>query len=201
MTGILLLLVIVSVIIILILFSQYSEMKKGATASAQTIIQLQGQLQQLQGQINQRVQEQYQSWRDKECEAIRVQQKEIAQREAVTLLQQWKYESETVIRNDAIQRSQSVIIGKVTEHLIPYMPNFAFNPKDVRFVGSPIDLIIFDGMDNEEVREVVFVEVKTGMSALTKRERQIRDIILAGKVRWLEMRLNKETNTSLQTST
>jgi predicted Holliday junction resolvase-like endonuclease len=175
-------------------------MKRKDATNAKAISQLQGQLQHLQGQIHHRAQEQYQSWRDKECEAIRSQQKDIAHREAVTLLQQWKYESETTIRSDAIQRSQAVIIGKVTEHLLPYMPNFAFNPKDVRFIGSPIDLIIFDGMDNEEVREVVFVEVKTGVSALTKRERQIRDVISAGKVKWLEMRLSKETNTPLPTS-
>jgi predicted Holliday junction resolvase-like endonuclease len=199
MNEILLLFVVASVVAILVLLSQYSAMKQKDAGNSKTIAQLQGQLQQLQGQIQQRVQEQYQSWRDKEYESIRLQQKEIAQREAVTLLQQWKYESETTIRSNAIQRSQSVIIGKVTEHLIPYMPNFAYNPKDVRFIGSPIDLIIFDGMDNEEVREVVFVEVKTGAATLTKRERQIRDVISAGKVKWLEMRLSKEPSNSLPT--
>jgi predicted Holliday junction resolvase-like endonuclease len=144
-------------------------------------------------QIHNKVQEQFQIWQRNECEAIRVQQMEIARREANAQLAQWKYESEILIRHDAIQRSQSVIIGKVSEHLLPYMPNFAFNPKDVRFIGSPIDLIIFNGMDEEQVREIVFVEVKTGASAaLTKRERQIRDAINAGRVKWIEMRINRE---------
>ncbi|HYX72864.1 MAG TPA: Holliday junction resolvase-like protein [Nitrososphaera sp.] len=156
-------------------------------------LSLQKTMSELQGQIQQRAQEQYQAWRERECESIRLQQMDIAQREAVTSLQQWKYESEVSIRHDAIQRSQSVIIGKVSEHLLPYMPKFAFNPKDVRFIGSPIDLIIFNGMDEGDVHDIVFVEVKTGASAaLTKRERQIRDVINAGRVKWTEMRINRE---------
>src|SRR5947199_341960 len=49
-------------------------------------------------------------------------QKRTTLRDATLQFEQWKYQSETSIRNDAIQRSQSVIIGKVTEHLIPYLP-------------------------------------------------------------------------------
>jgi predicted Holliday junction resolvase-like endonuclease len=49
-------------------------------------------------------------------------------------------------------------------------------------------------MDEGDVQEVVFVEVKTGASAsLTKRERQIRNIIQQGKVKWIEMRIERES--------
>jgi predicted Holliday junction resolvase-like endonuclease len=179
MTELLAFIAVPLMIVVIILFVRYISLQKAMS--------------QLQAQINLRAQEQYLAWRDRECESIRLQQREIAQREAVTSLQQWKYESEVSIRSDAIQRSQSVIIGKVSEHLLPYMPKFAFNPKDVRFIGSPIDLIIFDGMDEGDVRDIVFVEVKTGASAaLTKRERQIRDVINAGRIKWVEMRINRE---------
>jgi predicted Holliday junction resolvase-like endonuclease len=173
-------------IAVIALLVQFYSLKQKENSQTETIAQLQG-------QINSQVQEQFRVWRDRECEAIRSQQREIAMREATTLLQQWKYDSESSIRNDAIQRSQSVIIGKVSEHLLPYMPQFAFNPKDVRFVGSPIDLIIFNGMDEGDVQDIYFVEVKTGASAaLTKRERQIRNAIEAGKVKWIEMRISRE---------
>jgi predicted Holliday junction resolvase-like endonuclease len=179
MTELLACIAISLMIVVIILFVRYISLQKAMS--------------QLQGQIYQHAQEQYQAWRERECESIRLQQRDIAQREAVTSLQRWKYESEVSIRNDAIQRSQSVIIGKVSEHLLPYMPKFTFNPKDVRFIGSPIDLIIFDGMDEGDVHDIVFVEVKTGASAaLTKRERQIRDVINAGRVKWVEMRINRE---------
>ncbi|WP_235280356.1 Holliday junction resolvase-like protein [Thermotoga sp. Mc24] len=37
------------------------------------------------------------------------------------------------IRKDAIDKSKSVIMGPVTEHLIPFFPEFRYNPKDTRF--------------------------------------------------------------------
>ena len=106
-------------------------------------------------------------------------------------LEQWKSGSESTIRADAIQRSQSVIIGKVTEHVVPYLPEFTYNPKDARFIGSPVDLVVFDGLDREALDQIVFIEVKSSAStSLTKRERLIRDAIQAGKVHWREIRLD-----------
>jgi len=73
----------------------------------------------------------------------------------------WKARYTSIIRADAVQRSQAVTAGKVHEQLIPYLPSFPYNPKDVRFLGSPIDLVVFDGLAEGQVRRVVFVEVKT----------------------------------------
>ena len=100
----------------------------------------------------------------------------------------WKARYTKRLRLDAIQRSQSVTIGKVHEQLIPYLPNFPFNPKDVRFLGSPVDFVVFDGLDRGELTRVVFLEVKTGSSTLSTRERQLRDAIQARQVQWLELR-------------
>lgn len=135
-----------------------------------------------------------QKWREHELEAIRKQQLETARSEATFQLEQWKSEREQAIRQDAIQRSQSVTVGKVTEHIVPYLPNFTYNPKDARFIGSPIDLIVFDGLNDGEVRNVIFVEIKTGVSTLSARERRVRDAIQAGKVLWVELRPTLDLN-------
>ena len=47
-------------------------------------------------------------------------------------------------------------------------------------------------MDEGELREIVFIEVKTGQTAaLTKRERQIREAVSAGRVKWREVRVER----------
>jgi predicted Holliday junction resolvase-like endonuclease len=92
------------------------------------------------------------------------------------------------IRQGSIKQSHAVISGKVHEQLLPYMQGFPFNPKDVRFLGSPVDLVIFDGLDAGTLGRVLFVEVKTGQAGLTPRERQLRDVVRAGRVEWIEMR-------------
>jgi hypothetical protein len=37
------------------------------------------------------------------------------------------------------ERSMAVTRGKVTEHIVPYLPGFDLDPKDIRFLGTPID--------------------------------------------------------------
>jgi predicted Holliday junction resolvase-like endonuclease len=98
---------------------------------------------------------------------------------------------EARIREDALRRSQSVVAGKATEHLAPLLPGFDFDPRDARFLGSPIDFIVFDGLSEGELHEIVFVEVKTGPEAvLSNRERRVRDAVDAGRVRFLEVRID-----------
>jgi len=107
---------------------------------------------------------------------------------ALLYVQAWKSRYTDAIRQDAIQRSHAVTVGKVHEQLVPYLPDFHFNPKDARFLGTPVDLVVFDGLDEGQLRRVVFVEVKTGGSALSARERQVRETIEARQVEWTELR-------------
>src|SRR5207244_6523144 len=103
----------------------------------------------------------------------------------------WKLRYSATIRDDAVQRSLAVTAGKVYEQLVPYLPEFGFNPKDARFLGSPVDLLVFDGLDDGELRRVVFIEIKTGGSALSGRERQVRDVVRARQVAWEELRIER----------
>jgi predicted Holliday junction resolvase-like endonuclease len=137
----------------------------------------------------------FRDWCENELVKMREEQRELARREASNHLTEWKQKREKVIRQDAVQRSQAVTTGKITEHLVPHLPNFNYNPKDARFVGSPVDFVVFDGLNDEEanqIRNVVFIEVKTGASALTKRERLVRDAIRAGRVKWVEWNAERE---------
>ena len=103
----------------------------------------------------------------------------------------WRLRYSAKIRENAVQRSLAVTAGKVHEQLVPYLPEFGFNPKDARFLGSPVDLVVFDGLAAGDVKRVVFLEVKTGGAPLTTRERQVREVIDAREVVWAELRLNR----------
>ncbi len=107
--------------------------------------------------------------------------------------EQWKKEEEISIRRDAIQKSQSVTVGKITEHFIPFFPEFDYNPKDARFIGSPIDFLIFDGLNEGEVKQIIFAEVKTGTSSLSTKERHVRDAVQNRRVRWVEITVNLDS--------
>lgn len=97
-------------------------------------------------------------------------EKEIVLWEAQIELQMWKSQHEQLIRQDAIRSSQAVTMGKMTEHFAPYFPGFVYNPKDARFIGNPVDYIVFDGLSEERSVRIIFLEVKTGDSQLNRRE-------------------------------
>ena len=99
-------------------------------------------------------------------------------------LKLWQVERERG-RREAISQSRAVLGGKFTEQLAPYLPEFKYDPTEARFIGSPIDLIVFPGLASGNPQEIVIIEIKSGKSRqLTPQGRKIRQLIEDGMVRW-----------------
>lgn len=95
------------------------------------------------------------------------------------------------LRKDAVKRSKAVINGQIAEQIAPFLPDFPANPSDARFIGKPVDFIVFSGLsENEKIDEILFVEVKTGKSLLSEREKEVKKAIEQRKVRYVEYRIN-----------
>ena len=93
------------------------------------------------------------------------------------------------IRQTAIKQSRAVLSGQFSEQIAPYLPEFPFNPTEARFIGKPVDFVIFKGMDERKIEEVIFVEVKTGKSQLSSVEKSLKEAIQNKKVGWSEYRI------------
>ena len=91
-------------------------------------------------------------------------------------------------RSSAVSQSRAVLGGKFTEQMVPYFPDFKYDPTEVRFIGSPIDMVVFPGLSRGDPEEVVILEIKTGRNAgLTPAQKKIRRLIEEGMVRWDEI--------------
>jgi predicted Holliday junction resolvase-like endonuclease len=98
---------------------------------------------------------------------------------------------ESVVKT-RLKQSRAVLGGLVSEQIAPLLPGFPYDPGDCRFIGKPVDFIVFKGMNRQEITEVVFLEVKSGAAkTLNSQEKKLRDTILAGKVRWAQFSLEK----------
>ncbi|MCR4327010.1 MAG: hypothetical protein NUV46_00315 [Nanoarchaeota archaeon] len=95
-------------------------------------------------------------------------------------------------RKEAILRSRAVIGGQFSENLAPYLPNFPYKPTECRFLGKPADFIVFKGMDEKKINEVIFVEVKSGDSKLNSQEKNLKSAIDKKKVKFEEYKIPKE---------
>ncbi|MGY5855165.1 MAG: Holliday junction resolvase-like protein [Candidatus Thorarchaeota archaeon] len=106
-------------------------------------------------------------------------------------------EQESSIRKDAADRSRYVLKGKIAEHMVPmYKDVFKYDPSDARFLGAPIDYVIFDGYtavkdgNSDEPITVVLADIKTGNAKLNRTERKIKEAVDQGRVRWETIHLD-----------
>lgn len=95
-------------------------------------------------------------------------------------------------RRDAILRSRAVLGGHFSEQLAPFLPDFPFKPNECLFMGKPIDFLCFKGMDEKNINEVVFVEVKSGRAKLSPQEENLKEAIEKKRVRWEEYRIPED---------
>lgn len=112
-------------------------------------------------------------------------------------LETWKREAAIEIRKDSVNRSRSTLKGKIAEQMAPILPDFCYTPSDARFIGSPVDYIIFDGLtrvadDKEDEIQIVFMDVKKGNGTLTRTQRLIRQAVEKKSVTWKTMRIPDE---------
>lgn len=97
----------------------------------------------------------------------------------------------------SVNTSRAVLKGKMAEQLAPIMPQFQYLPSDAKFLGDPIDYVVFDGYsafrDDEgaaEEIEIVLIDIKSGGARLTKGQHAIAQAIRAGRVRFETIRID-----------
>jgi predicted Holliday junction resolvase-like endonuclease len=106
----------------------------------------------------------------------------------------------------SLNQSRSTLKGQIGEQLAPLLPGFAYEAADARFLGDPIDYVVFDGRaqfggdeEDGEGLEIVLLEIKYGESKLSPVQRAIAEAVEAGRVRFEICRISE--NGSLTTAT
>lgn len=109
-------------------------------------------------------------------------------------------EMKEIFRKDVLDSSRATLKGKISEQIVPFLEQFKYNPCDARFIGSPIDYVIFDGYtdvkDGQKERPitVILADVKSGKSAsLTYEQKKIKEAVENKRVRWETITLLTES--------
>jgi predicted Holliday junction resolvase-like endonuclease len=92
------------------------------------------------------------------------------------------------------QQSKSVRLGLISENVLPFHQDFKYNVKDLVPMFRPIDYVVF----SED--EIIFLEIKTGTSQLTEKQRAIKRLVESGKVRFEEHRIDESGYTIKETN-
>jgi predicted Holliday junction resolvase-like endonuclease len=103
----------------------------------------------------------------------------------------WKAHKIAAIVKTRLKQSRAVLGGLVSEQIAPLLPDFPYDFGDCRFIGKPVDFIVFKGMNEKNIHEVIFLEVKSGSSkSLNDQEKKLRDAVQNGRIRWAEFVLS-----------
>jgi predicted Holliday junction resolvase-like endonuclease len=133
-------------------------------------------------------QKDYERWKNADILSIR----EAAVRDAQSGIEEWKKDHIVEQREDAIKKSKAVNRGMIAEQFAPHLDGFNYNPKDAHFVGKPFDYIIFDGLDEGKLKEIVILEVKTGKATHNAREVQVRTCVDEKRIRYETFRIKEQ---------
>ena len=85
-------------------------------------------------------------------------------------------------RKAAVIQSRNVVLGHVNEKIAPLLPNFPYYYKDLMFLGKGVDYLVFDGMSSGNLKKIVFLEIKTGVSGLNRNEQMIKNCLAEKRV-------------------
>lgn len=77
----------------------------------------------------------------------------------------------------------------MNEKIAPLLPQFPYNYNDLTFLGKGVDYVVFDGLSEGHVRNVILLEIKSGKSRLNKNEKLIQDAVKRGKVSYKVRRI------------
>jgi predicted Holliday junction resolvase-like endonuclease len=99
-------------------------------------------------------------------------------------------------RRESVQKSRSSLKGQIAEQMAPLLPGFRYAPADARFIGDPIDYLVFSGYTglrdargSAENLDIVLLEVKQGGSALSPYQKAIARSVEEGRVRFEILRI------------
>lgn len=105
-------------------------------------------------------------------------------RETQLLLKQLETTNETLLSQ---KKSSEIVTGHISEKLAPLTKQFKYNPRNAVFIGMPIDYIVF------EDDKIVFVEIKSGASKLTSKQKSIKKLIDSKLVEWETIRITGDS--------
>ncbi|ENW06590.1 Holliday junction resolvase-like protein [Acinetobacter beijerinckii] len=101
----------------------------------------------------------------------------------------------------SVNTSRAVLKGKMAEQFAPILPEFQYLPSDAKFLGDPVDYVVFDGYTDfrdgdgrAEDIEVILLDIKSGGARLSKGQQAIAQAVQQGRVRFETLKIDFDSS-------
>ena len=113
----------------------------------------------------------------------------------------------TIATRRSVAQSRSTLKGQIAEQMAPLLAGFPYQPADARFLGDPVDYVVFNGYtsvkggggDSDSI-ELVILDIKNGNARLSPRQQAIAQAVQAGRVRFELVRIAHDGQVSVATA-
>lgn len=109
------------------------------------------------------------------------------QKVAETLQRLEELKKRKVSVENAEEKAIQVGIGKIVEKIVPAYRSFNLPLSDCRPLFEPIDLVVFNGANRNNVESITFLEVKTGQARLNAHQKAVKEAVEKNNVDYKEV--------------
>jgi predicted Holliday junction resolvase-like endonuclease len=92
-------------------------------------------------------------------------------------------------KKKSVSQSRNTILWEVSEKVLPLLPDFPYQTKDLVFLGKWVDYVVFNWLSRWKLKEIVFLEVKSWASILNRNETMIKEYLQHNPVKYEVMRV------------
>jgi predicted Holliday junction resolvase-like endonuclease len=92
-------------------------------------------------------------------------------------------------KKKSVNQSRNSILWEVSEKVLPLLPDFPYQTKDLVFLWKGVDYIVFNWLSKWKLKEIIFLEVKSWTSILNRNEMMIKDYLQHYPVKYEVMRV------------
>ena len=152
-------------------------------------------LEELEVSFTHRVNFEVEKYKEKDRKEIEKRMREILKKEYETKFDEWKRQEAEAIKEKAIEEYGKHILRKVGEKLAPIyiLNNENINPRNLRFIGCPIDFLAFKGLEEQDYDniEIYFIRIITELDNINPslKEEAIRNAVLNNRIKWLDINI------------
>ncbi len=137
---------------------------------------------------NKIIQQEFQRQLEIKFDTIKNEIESYEKNRAESFLKTWQTENEVNIRRQAIASQTREITNEIARETKLLNESFSYNPRDIKFIGKYIDLIVFDGAADEEEVSIYFLEItKANNGSTSEFKNKVWAAINKRKFNWKEI--------------
>lgn len=101
-------------------------------------------------------------------------------------------EKEKELRDAAAERGRKKVSKIINKSMVKELASLNLNPYDIKAIMHPVDYVVFKGMNDDDLKDVLFLSKKTSAPSLEAARRQVKDAVQEKNYDWKTARVSTD---------